>query len=310
MDRNKIEELLDKSCAEALNDWARGREKNREEARRAMIELREGLKGYIKPDYNKEFMPPAYVISYQLGHVYMAWEALSRLKDEMNFGTRGRNSLRIVDFGAGTSVGRVGAALMASEAIENNRKIDYIIVEEYDPSPLMLGMGNLVWKAFSREVRRNFSGTELARAVNVICGGRGQNTSWENVRKADCETWLTAFHVTYKEDNDLKEVIHQLYQTLDPTGGAFSCHGGNFERMQDVFPFSPVYKSPPGYYPQHEGRSGYFPQHEGKPDGCIKCSTAHIGDWAKEYGFWQGQKYRPYLQVRGCAVLAGPDIPF
>ena len=310
MDRKKIEELLDKSCACALSDWVQGKEIDKQEARNAMDALREGLKEYRRPAYDSEYLPPAYVISYQLGHVYMAWEALSRLKDEMNFGTRGRNSLRIIDFGAGTSVGRIGAALMASEAIEDNRSIDRISIEEYDTSPLMLGMGNLVWEAFSKEVRRSFAGTALARAVNVIYGGRGQNTKWENVRKVDCETWLTAFHVTYTENNDLEEVIHQLYQIIDPTGGAFSCHKGNFERMRDVFPFNPVYEPPPGYYPQHEGKSGYYPQHEGKPDGCIKCSTAYIGDRAKEHGFWQGQKYRPYLQVKACAILVGPDIPF
>ncbi len=110
-----------------------------------MKALGDGLREYIKPDYDSEYMPPAYVISYQLGHVYMAWKALSRLKDEMNFGTSGRDSLRIVDFGAGTSVGRLGAALMAAEAIEERRSIDRIVFDEVDTSGRMLGMGNLVW---------------------------------------------------------------------------------------------------------------------------------------------------------------------
>lgn len=275
-----------------------------------MKDLREGLRGYKRIDYDREYIPPAYVIRYQLGHVYMAWEALSRLKDAMNFGTGGRNTLRVVDFGAGTSVGRIAAALMASEAIEDNRSIDRITIEEFDTSRLMLGMGNLVWTAFCKEAKRSLAGTELARAVSVIHHGRGQDTNWENVRKVDCETWLTAFHVTYTNNNDLKEVINHLYQTIDPSGGAFSCHEGNFEKMRDVFPFTPVYNSSPRYYPIHEGKSGYYPLHEGKPDGCFKCSTAYIGDWAKRNGFWQGWNYRPYLQVKACGLLIGPDIPF
>ena len=309
MDRKTIEELLDKSCACALNDWAQGKEIiDKQEARKAMEALREGLRGYRRPDYDSEYMPPAYVIRYQLGHVYMAWEALSRLKDEMNFGTRGGDSLRIVDFGAGTSVGRIGAALMAAEAIEDRLSIDRIDFDEVDTSGRMLGMGNLVWRAFTQGVQRNFADTDLARAVNIV--NYRQHNDPNTVRKVDSETWLTAFHVIYPENDDLKEVINELYLTIDPTGGAFSCHEGNFERMRGVFPFSPVHECNAGYYPPHEGKSGYYPQHVGKPDGCIKCSTAYIGDWAREHGFWQGQKYRPYLQAKACAILVGLDIPF
>ena len=308
MDRDRIEELLDESCADALNDWAHGKEIDPKEARRAMSALREGLKGYSMPDYDSEYMVPAYVILYQLGRVYMAWEAFSKLKDETNYATRGQGTLRIVDYGAGTAVARVGAALMVAEAMEDGLDVDRIEFDEVDISRRMLGMGNVVWRAFKQGVQRNFADTTLARAVQIV--RYKQHKDPKTVRNDSSETWLTAFHVIYPENDALKEEINLLYQTTDPTGGAFSCHEGNLERMQDVFPFKPVYESPPGYYPQHEGRSGYYPQHEGIPDGCIKCSTAHIGDWAKEYGFWQGQKYRPYLQVKGCVVLAGPDIPF
>ena len=298
MDWQKIDALLDKSCSIALVKWAQRKEIDHEEARKAMRALREGLKGYIKPDYDSEYMPPAYVISYQLGHVYMAWKALSRLTDEMYFGNREGDSLRIVDFGAGTCVGRIGAALMVAEAIEDCRSIDSIYFDEVDTSSRMLGLGNLVWQAFKQEVLGNLAGTALADAVNII--RNRQHSSPETVRKEDRETWLTAFHVTYMENDDLKEEINKLYQTIDPTGGAFSCHEGNFGRMWDVFPFSPVYKR----------KSGFYPPHKGKPDGDIKCSTRCIGVWAKENGFWSGQNYRPYLQVKDCALLIGSDVPF
>ena len=298
MDREKISELLDKSCADALDDWKKGREIDRQRASEAMTALGDGLKAYIRPDYDSEYMPPAYVIRYQLGHVYKAWKALSRLKDEMDFGTRGRDTLRIVDFGAGTSVGRIGAALMAAEAIEDGRSIDRIFFEEIDTSPLMLGMGTGIWRALTQEVQRNFAETALARAVKIIKGG--QNKNWELISRDDRDTWLTAFHVTYSDNDDLKEVINGLYQSINPIGGAFSCHEGNLERMREIFPFHPVY----------EWNSGYYPKHEGKPNGGVQCSTAHISDWAVKYGFWQNRNMRPYLQVRACAILVGPDIPF
>ena len=75
MDREKISELLDKSCADALDDWKKGREIDRQRASEAMTALGDGLKAYIRPDYDSEYMPPAYVIRYQLGHVYKAWES-------------------------------------------------------------------------------------------------------------------------------------------------------------------------------------------------------------------------------------------
>lgn len=264
-----------------------------------MKALGDGLKEYTRPDYDSEYMPPAYVIRYQLGHVYMAWNALSRLRDEMNFGAEGRDSLRIVDFGAGTSVGRIGAALMTAEAIEKGQFIDRIFVTEIDTSRLMLGMGTAVWQAFTQEVQRNFAETPLADAVNIVKSGE-QNENWENIRRSDCDTWLTAFHVTYSDHDDLRAVINGLYQSFNPIGGAFSCHEGNFERMREIFPFHPVY----------EWNSGYFPQHEGKPDGDIQCSTAYISDWAVRHGFWHNRNMRPFLQVRACAILVGLDIPF
>ena len=267
MDRKKIEELLDKFCACALNDWAQGKEIDKQEARKAMEALREGLRGYRRPDYDSEYMPPAYVISYQLGHVYMAWKALTRLRDETDFGTRGRNSLRIVDFGAGTAVARIGAALMAAEAIENRLSIDRIDFDEVDTSGRMLGMGNLVWRAFTQGVQRNFADKALARAVNTV--NYRQHNDPKTVRKDDSETWLTAFHVIYPENDDLKEEINQLYLTIDPAGGAFSCHEGNFERMRDVFPFSPIHECHKEYYPPHKGK----PNGKGNYSAITQCAT-------------------------------------
>ena len=299
MDSPDLAELLDKTCANALDAWFKGKISAPQEAIGAMKALEDELKRYIKPDYDSDYVPPAYVVKYQLGHIYMAWHVLSRLKDEMSLGTRRAESLRIVDFGAGPSVGRIGAALMAAEAIEDGRSIDRIVVDEIDVSTRMLGMGNLVWRAFTQEAQRNFAESALAQAVKVVKSR--QNNDWKNVRKDDCDTWLTAFHVTYG-DQDLREIIETLYHQVKPIAGAFSCHRGNLERMREVFHFCRV----------EEWNSGYYPPHEGKTDGNVTCDTHYTIDRAIHYGFReQSQRdWRPYLQVRDCAILFGDDIPF
>ena len=143
------------------------------------------------------------------------------LKEGWDVGTGRRELLRIVDFGAGTSAGRIGAALMAAKALEDGRSIDHIHFDEIDISSPMLEMGELVWQAFTQEVQSKVADSALAYAVKVIhpC----QHREWSNVKGNDCETWLTAFHVTYQEQNraDLKKIITTLYQRVGPVAGAF-----------------------------------------------------------------------------------------
>ena len=300
MDREKISELLDKSCADALDAWHKRRGIDRPRALDAMTALECKLGKLEKPDYDDEFTPPAYVVSYQLGHVYMAWQALSKLKEEMNLGTRRRDSLRIVDFGAGPSVGRIGAALMAAEAIEEGRSIDRIFVTEIDTSRRMLGMGTGVWRAFTQEVHRSFADTALALAVTIVKDR--QSANWESVGGDDCDTWLTAFHVTYGSQ-DLHEIIETLYHRIKPIAGVFSCYKENLEKMQEVNHFPRVDEPDLGFYPPHEGRT----------DGEVRCDTYYTIDRAIQYGFRhrsQREKWRPFLQVKDCAILFGYDVSF
>lgn len=300
MDRERVTELLDKSCANALDSWHKRSKIDRSRALEAMTALECKLGKLEKPDYDDEFTPPAYVVSYQLGHVYMAWQALSKLKEEMSLGTRRCDSLRIVDFGAGPSVGRIGAALMVAEAIEEGRSIDRIFVTEIDTSRRMLGMGTGVWRAFTQEVYRSFPNTDLALAVRIV--KNEQNENWERVEGDDCDTWLTAFHVTY-ESQGLHEIIETLYHRIKPIAGVFSCYKENLEKMQEVSHFPRVDEPDLGFYPPHEGR----------PDGEVRCDTYYTIDRAIHYGFRhrsQRENWRPFLQVKNCAVLFGYDIPF
>ena len=295
----RIIELLDISCAKALDAWWEKDVRCAERSSAAMTALRGKLGSLEKPDYDCEYVPPAYVIRYQISHILMEWWTLSwidaRLKERWGVGAGRRELLRIVDFGAGTSAGRIGAALMAMEALEDGRSIDHIHFDEIDISSPMLEMGELVWQAFTREVQSKFADSALAYAVKVThpC----QHREWSNVKENDCETWLTAFHVTYQAQNrdNLKKIITALYQRVGPVAGAFSCYyskdkvGGdrNLFQMKAVFPFD-----------MHNLR------HERVDDS--KCATAYMTKRAVHYGFWDfsQRNWRPFLLVN-CAILSG-----
>ncbi len=247
-----------------------------------------------QPDYVCEYVPPAYVISYQLSHINLARHALSSLNGKLEscegqiLGFGHRHSLRIVDFGAGTSAGSMGAALMVAEAIDGGSKIDHIQVDEYDVNLPMLEMGGLVWHAFAQEVQSRFSDTALARAVEII--DRNQYRNLEDIRGEDCETWFIAFHVINKDQNRniLKREINSLYRQINPLAGAFSCHPNNSVHLRTIFPFD-----------------GYDPQHKEDTDQ-ERCRTHHTINRATRYGFRKyHQWWRPFLEVKKYTLLIG-----
>ena len=297
----KVIELLDISCAKALDAWWEKDIRCKERSNTAMTELRDKLRSLSRPDYDCEYIPPAYVIRYQISHILMARRTLSwidaNLKDRWGVGAGRRELLRIVDFGAGTSAGRIGAALMAAKALEDGRSIDHIYIDEIDNSFPMLEMGEWVWQAFTQEVQSKFADSALAYAVKVI--HPSQHREWSNVKDNYCETWLTAFHVTYHDQNrDDEKNIKTLYQQVGPVAGVFSCFykkdkvGGdrNLPLMKAVFPFDKC--NPPCEIVADSSR----------------CETAYVAKRAVHYGFTKCNYYqkpwRPYLSV-DCALLFG-----
>ena len=293
MDRWKIIQLLDMSCAKALDAWWDKDARCKESSRAAMDVLADKLGSLAKPDYDCEYIPPAYVIRYQVSHILMAWKSLS-LPEEWLWDRkrlRHRESLRVVDFGAGTSAGCIGATLMLAEAFEDGRSTDCVYFDEIDKSAPMQEMGKLVWEAFTNEVRHRYPNTALAHAVEVM--NFNQHLDWKKVLKRDCETLLTAFHVTYRDNNSsLKGEVNSLTRHIDPILGVFSCNTGNLGRMRGVFPFGEV----------HVWNRGNFPKFEGRTEDEIRCRTGHISNKAGKYGFGHRP---PYVQVANCAILFG-----
>ena len=178
---------------------------------------------------------------------------------------------------------------MAAEAIEDNRSIDSIYYDEIDSSAPMQEMGKLVWQAFTNRVRHRYAGKALARAVEVM--NYSQHMEWKKVTKRDCETWLTAFHVIYRDNSGLKEEINRLSQHINPFFGVFSCNKGNLERMRGVFPFGSGYVWKSGNYPPHLGRIE---------------ATKYTIEKAIHLGFNQWyQNGPPFREVKNCAILFG-----
>ena len=246
------------------------------------------------PDYDCFYVPPAYVIQYQIGHIYMAWRALYGLskKSLTHFG-----HVRIVDFGAGAAAGRIGTALMVAQAIEDGIQFDSVCIDEIEPSIPMQKMGELIWKAFVQEVQTGFVGTSLSESVEII--QYTQNESWENIPSRQGTTWLTAFHAIYPAIYDMESVVEGLFSQFSPDMGVFSCHSWKLADLKRAFPFDII----------DEWNKGYFPKHLDKPDGSVTCKTTYLSSEAKRLGFRRSYM-APFMQVRNCALLYGQQIPF
>ena len=296
--------LLDQACGQAVHSWFQGKECDPVKAYEAMEDLPIKLGRKELPDYDDHYTPPAYLIRYQLGHTLMAWQVLTRLSRRRDNWHQG--SVRIIDFGAGTSACRMGAALMLERAIRNKHDVMGVQVEEVDVSASMQAMGELIWQAFVAGVRFGFANTPLAQAVEII--DSRQHKDWRNLGEHEGVTWLTAFHSIYPMSYNMEEEIGSLVRTTEPALGAFSCHKDNFGKLKEAFPFH--------IYGKRD--KGYFPKFRGEADGKVFCpklhmgyrgATTHIGEAAVAFGF-RKKNLSPFLQVKDCAILLGDIIPF
>ena len=214
MDRHKVVGLLDISCAKALDAWWEKDIRFKVQSRAAMTALQDKL-GRQKPDYDCEYVPPAYVIRYQISHILMACRNFLGLMLEKTVGRRCRPSQNF-DFGAGTSAGRIGAALMARPL--RRSRLDHIHFDEIDISSPMLEMGELVWQAFTQEVQR--------KVADSICRRGYTSLSTRDVKRG----WQHSMSRIRPESDDLKKIIKKLYQRVEEhsvvtiDGRTGSCH--------------------------------------------------------------------------------------
>ncbi len=295
--------LLDQSCGQALFSWFKDRPCAHDKAHRTMELLPRKLGGNEEPDYDDHYTPPAYVIRYQLGHSLMAWRSLTVLSQRLSDWYE--QPLRIVDFGAGTSACRIGAALMAAEAIEKGHDVQGIQVDEIDVSASMQKMGELIWREFEARVQLGFANTPLAHAVAIVEGTQHKN--WRVLERQPKPTWLTAFHSIYPKSYDMEVEIGNLIREVSPHAGAFSCHKFKLGKLREAFPFDTLGKL----------ERDFFPKFRGATDGKVHCPDTHLGyrgastylgELAVVYGF-RKRNLPPFLQVKDCAILFGVRVP-
>lgn len=291
------EALLDRSCAKALNRWATMVQKIRRwsnlVAQQANSKLHKDLSNFRMPDYNNWYVPPSYLVRYQLRNIYMAKVAFRHLD---RFRERRQNTLRIIDFGSGASACRIAASLMVMDSYKKGNPLYAVEFVEIDSSVQMRLMGNIFWQEFSKIVVSDFADTYLEKAVESISSYRLNN--WSSDVKSNGYTWITAFHAIYPDSYDMGIEIAQIYRDVDPAMGVFTCHSRNWKHLAKASPFV------------HErwwtGKS--FPNFMARPNYHVECRTHFTAEQAKRLGFWEKPNlYPPYLNTPSCAVLWGSN---
>ncbi len=290
-------ELLDRACANALAYWVEIvqtiRPWSNDTACLENEDLPKKLAKSVMPNYNSFYIPPAYVIRYQLGHIYMAKVALDHLD---RFRPRYQDTLSIIDFGSGTSACRIATALMVADSIERGQAIKSVEVVEIDNSVCMRIMGNLIWQEFVKIVESEFTNSFLAQAVQAVSCTQAEQWDTNTNIGTGTYTWLTAFHALYPRYFDLGAEIERICEHIDPAMGVFSCHSNSYSRyeLERAFPF--VHKC--WWF------DGNFPKSASLADGRVWCPSYFIAQQAKNYGFWPSIM-RPFLQTKSCALLWG-----
>ena len=289
--------LLDRSCAKALVSWITAfREINpwsHKTAYHTNKELPKNLANSVMPNYNDFYVPPAYIVRYQLGHIYMAKVALDHLD---RFRQRHQNALNIIDFGSGASACRIASALMMADSIERGQALKSIEVIEIDSSVFMHLMGRIVWQEFIKIVESEFANSPLAQAVQVI--SCQQVNRWDSDLMPERYTWLTSFHALYPFLYDMGAEVAKIHGDVDPAMGVFTCYAKFAPELVRAFPFA------------HKclWSDGNFPKSTSMPDGRVFCPSDFIAQQAKNFGFWKST-LRPYLQTKKCALLWGSGNP-
>lgn len=291
-----VQELLDRSCAVALNNWSNphrkpGQSWSEDLACNAYYELNRELSAYRMPNYDDRYVTAAYIVRYQISHIFMAKLSLERLNQRRESHQR---TIRIIDFGSGASACRIATTLMVAESLERGQSIESVEVLELDSSSSMQAMGETVWKALVEIVLTEFANYSLAQAIRIVSSC--QSHHWTPPAGGRPYDWLTAFHAIYPDAYDMRTEVAQVFFHARPAMGVFTCHSGKLEHLKAAFPFANILEEYDG------GKESFFPGYI--PGGNIQCQTNFLARQATVLGFGQ-QVPRPYLRASGPAVLWG-----
>ena len=293
----EVQTLLDRSCAVAINTWAnslafQGHNWSKGAACSAYQNLRSSLSNYTMPSYDDIYVAAAYIVRYQLSHIYMSKTALEFLNQSARLHHK---DIRIIDFGSGASACRIATTLMVAESLERGQDIDHVDILEVDTSGSMQSIGEILWQAFVEIVLIELANSPLAQAVRIT--SCSQVSHWTSALPSGFNTWLTAFHAIYPYSYDMRTEIARIFNHVNPTMGVFTCHTGNLPHMRWTFPF---------WYRREwsNGRYGSFTL-----SVPSRCPTKFVAKQADRLGFGKEEELRPYLRASGPAVLWGSQRP-
>lgn len=291
-----VQELLDRSCAVALNNWSNSNRKlgqswSKNLAFNAYYELYNDLSAYRMPNYDDPHITAAYIVRYQISHILMAKTCLEKLNQRRE---PNQKTIRIIDFGSGASACRIATTLMLAESIEEGQSLDSVEVLELDASSSMQAMGETFWEAFVDIVLTEYANYPLAYAIRNTSSR--QFNHWTPPVGGRTYSWLTAFHAIYPDAYDMNTEIAQIFYHACPALGVFTCHSGKLEDLEEAFPFANILEK------HDSGMKGFFPRYI--PGGNTQCRTNYLRKQAIYLGFGQEVK-RPYLRAGHPAILWG-----
>ncbi len=170
-------------------------------AKRIVCALRslERLRSGGKPEYD-EWAAIFYALWYQPGQINLAYTLAMSLLEEM----RDKESflrlddgwhLQVDDLGCGTWAMQFGLTLAIASLKHPSQALPAVTMNHEDESPSMKAMGEMIW----REYLANSQG-DVAQACRAV---KKQPPDGIGFRQ---ESWLTALHTFYEEDDEFRKV--------------------------------------------------------------------------------------------------------
>ena len=239
MDRAAVIEALDRAIARTgLNALVAAMEKspyvsmNPDAQRQAVLaksdDLRNSLGSLVPPDYSDDVTAAAYLFTYQTSHVGLAWamiQDMAQNRPNSNLLLTDSGKLHVIDFGCGALAMQFGVALAVADAIENDERIDTVVIDGIDTSRQMQDIGTSTWQEFSKAIDSDLRLEALSRACRLI--EYNCHDSYRSVSQIpDAEVWLSAMHAVYQSNkNEIKRAFRHFRKNATPTAVLATCWG-------------------------------------------------------------------------------------
>ena len=231
----------------------------------ALDSLGDPLKRGIPPNYEDPWLALCYLTWHQPGHIQLGRlliEQLRRMrKDEWPLSIAG-DCLQVFDFGCGSLAMQFAVAWAISDAIEAGRPAQYVEVDSYDASPVIMDLGKSLWEEFTCIVSQDDRLRNLSQVIGSMAVNYGMPGQPIPFTKRDGERLLSAMHVAYRDNiTKIQPLLEHTKDVVDPTIGLLSGHANWVQ--QDLLGKVSPFKA--DSYAAHQPsltslRNGGFPQ--------------------------------------------------